>query len=174
MQQIALSLCLLNDQFRTRMKNVLYMIALGGLFLLNDSCSKNDACRDKTVQTEQAAILAYASANNITGQLHSTGIYYQVTNPGSGTTPTPYNKVFVTYTGKRMDGTVFDSQSNSTLTGWTLGGLIQGWQIGLQLIQKGGSIKLIIPSSLAYGCQGVTGIDGNSILYFDVTLVDVQ
>ena len=174
MQQIALSLCLLNDQFRTRMKNILYMIALSGLFLLNDGCAKNDACRDKTVQSEQAAILAYASANGITGQLHSTGIYYQVTNPGSGTAPTPYNKVFVTYTGKRMDGTVFDSQSNSTLTGWTLGGLIQGWQIGLQLIQKGGSIKLIIPSSLAYGCQGVTGINGNSILYFDVTLVDVQ
>lgn len=156
------------------MKNLLYVFALGGLMFLNGGCSKNDACRDKTVQSEQAAILAYASANGITGQLHSTGIYYQVTNPGSGVTPTPYNKVFVTYTGKRMDGTVFDSQSNATLTGWTLGGLIQGWQIGLQLIQKGGSIKLIIPSSLAYGCQGVTGIAGNSILYFDVTLVDVQ
>jgi len=51
--------------------------------------------------------------------------------------------------------------------------LIAGWQIGLPLIHKGGEIKLIVPSSLAYGC-GNGPLPANSILYFDIHLVDVQ
>ncbi|MGB3162737.1 MAG: FKBP-type peptidyl-prolyl cis-trans isomerase [Chitinophagaceae bacterium] len=54
-----------------------------------------------------------------------------------------------------------------------MGGTIPGFQIGLQLIQKGGVIKMIIPSSLAYGCSGQGTIAGNSILFFEVELVDV-
>jgi len=71
-----------------------------------------------------------------------------------------------------LDGTTFDQQTDASKTGWPLGSLIAGWQIGLPLIQKGGKIKLIVPSSLAYGCGG--NLPANSILYFDVHLVDVQ
>ena len=65
------------------------------------------------------------------------------------------------------------SRQTPTQTGWTLGSLIPGWQIGLPLIQKGGEIKLIVPSSLAYGC-GSGPLPPNSVLYFDIHLVDVQ
>jgi hypothetical protein len=66
-----------------------------------------------------------------------------------------------------MNGTTFDSSNNVTLP---LNALIEGFKIGLPLIGIGGRIKLIIPSSLAYGCQGGGSIPSNSPLYFDITL----
>lgn len=146
-----------------------FITITGGIGCIKDT----DGCRNKTVESEQAAILAYASANGIAGATHSSGIYYQVINPGSGFTPSVTSKVFVTYTGKLLDGTQFDA-GTTPAEGWILGSLIQGWQIGLPLIQKGGTIKLIIPSSLAYGCSGKFTIPGNAILYFEITLNDVQ
>jgi FKBP-type peptidyl-prolyl cis-trans isomerase FkpA len=168
------------------LKNIFYlskthMKTFGSLLFLlvilgNLSCLKGEvnSCTPKTVQSEQAVMLAYASANGINATVHSSGLYYEITNPGSGPTPSGTSKVYVKYTGKLTDGTVFDSQTNASLTGWVLNGLITGWQIGLPLIQKGGTIKLIIPSSLAYGCQTVGSIPANSVLYFEIELVDVQ
>ena len=144
-----------------------YLVTYG-----STSCIKDVGCQDKTVQSEQAAMAAYATANSIAGITHTSGVYYQVTNTGSGPTPTVTSQVSVRYTGKRLDGTVFDSQTGAPVT-FGLGGTIPGFQIGLQLIQKGGVIKMIIPSSLAYGCGGQGNIAGNTILFFEVELVDV-
>jgi FKBP-type peptidyl-prolyl cis-trans isomerase FkpA len=138
------------------------------------SCIKDTACKNKTVESEQGAIVAYAAANSITAVAHSSGLYYQIITQGTGATPTLNSKISVTYTGKLTNGTIFDSGTTPAGGGWALGGLIPGWQLGIPLIQKGGQIKLIIPSSLAYGCQGYGTIPGNSILYFDIQLTDVQ
>ncbi|MEQ1623714.1 MAG: FKBP-type peptidyl-prolyl cis-trans isomerase, partial [Sediminibacterium sp.] len=82
--------------------------------------------------------------------------------------------VYVTYSGKLLNGTEFDKGTNPSLTGWTLNQLIDGWKIGLPLLKKGGKIKLVVPSSLAYGCSGSGSIPSNSPLYFEISLVDVQ
>ncbi len=154
------------------MKRLVLILSFCGLLLSITGCLKNDSCQDKTVQSEQATILAYAAANSITATAHSSGMYYEVANPGSGPTPSLTSQVSVKYTGKFMDGTVFESRIATPVT-FVLGGVISGWQIGLRLIQKGGTIKLIIPSSLAYGCTGYGGIPGNKVLYFEIELVDV-
>jgi FKBP-type peptidyl-prolyl cis-trans isomerase FkpA len=73
-----------------------------------------------------------------------------------------------------MNGQVFDEQLTPNATAWELKGLIQGWIIGIPLIQEGGHIKLIVPSSLGYGCDQYYSIPGNSVLYFDINLIDVQ
>jgi FKBP-type peptidyl-prolyl cis-trans isomerase len=147
---------------------LLYIIVLG-----TSSCLKDNECQDKTIQSEAAAIAAYASANGIVGTTHSSGVYYQVTVPGTGITPTANSTVSVRYTGKLITtGAVFDSQTGSPVN-FPLGGTIQGFRIGLQQVGKGGTIKFIIPSSLAYGCTGNGNIPSNSILYFEVQLVDV-
>lgn len=146
---------------------LLYIVFSGA-----SSCVKDDTCQNKTIQSEAAAIAAYAAANGITGTTHSSGIYYQVTVPGTGITPTANSTVSVRYTGKLLNGTVFDSQTTAAVN-FPLGGTIIGFQIGLQQVAKGGTIKFIIPSSLAYGCNGTGTIPGNSILYFEVQLVDV-
>lgn len=157
------------------MKKISLVLSLVLLLVGGIGCIKDTGCQNKSIDSERAAIQAYASANSITATAHSSGVYYQIISPGSGVTPNSNSKVFVTYTGKLLDGTQFDAGTTPiTGGGWQLSGLISGWQVGLTLIQKGGSIKLIIPSSLAYGCQGAGTIPGNSILFFDITLNDVQ
>lgn len=132
----------------------------------------DDGCQDKTIQSEEAAINAYAAANGIVGTRHSSGVYYQVTVSGVGQTPTVNSQISVRYTGKLLDGTVFDSQTTTPAI-FNLGGTIPGFQIALQQVSEGGTIKFIIPSSLAYGCNGSGTIPSNSILYFEVQLIDV-
>jgi FKBP-type peptidyl-prolyl cis-trans isomerase FkpA len=72
---------------------------------------------------------------------------------------------------------VFDQETNQL---YTLGGLIAGWQQGLPLISKGGVIKLYIPPSLGYGNTAQDGKNGNvaipanSILIFNIDLINVQ
>ena len=154
------------------MKKTCFIVLISSLLFIGTGCLKDNSCQNKTVQSEQAAITAYASANGIVGISHSSGVYYQVTTPGSGPTPTTSSQVSIRYTGKLLNGTVFDSQTGTPVT-FGLGGTIPGFQIGLQLIQKGAVIKMVIPSSLAYGCAGSSSIPGSSILFFEVQLVDV-
>lgn len=155
------------------MKKTVVLSFLLSLVFANESCIKNEVCKDKTVDSERATIAGYAAANGITGTEHSSGVYYQITNPGSGATPTATSTVTVKYTGKLLNGTIFDNQT-ATPVAVNLGQVIQGWKIGLPLIQKGGTIKLIIPSSLGYGCNGFGTVPANSILYFEIELVDVN
>jgi FKBP-type peptidyl-prolyl cis-trans isomerase FkpA len=141
------------------------------------SCGKTSTsgCTPVTVASEQTALVSYCTTNSINYTAHSSGILYEIVNPGSGTSPTLSSRIYITYSGQLFNGTVFDSQSNASLTGWSLSSLIDGWKIGLPLIKKGGRIKLVIPSSLAYGCAGSgTTIPANTPLFFDISLVDVQ
>ncbi|HLG40499.1 MAG TPA: FKBP-type peptidyl-prolyl cis-trans isomerase [Chitinophagaceae bacterium] len=116
---------------------------------------------------------AFALANGISATTHSSGLMYEIVDTGTGITASADSRVYITYTGQLPDGTTFDQQTNSSLTGWRLNELIEGWKIGIPLIKEGGHIRLIIPSSMGYGCTGFGAIPGNSILFFDISLVDV-
>jgi FKBP-type peptidyl-prolyl cis-trans isomerase FkpA len=153
------------------MRTIILSLLLVSLF--SSGCNKEKECTPVPASAEESQMQAYATANGLTAVKHSSGLYYQVTNPGTGATPTINSKVTVTYTGKLLNGTVFDQVTYPAVT-FPLSGVIEGWQLGIPLIKKGGKIKLIIPSSLAYGCTGVSTIPGNSVLYFDIDLVDVQ
>jgi FKBP-type peptidyl-prolyl cis-trans isomerase FkpA len=156
------------------MKKIILIPFISFLLIPGTSCVKEKPCVNKTVASEDGAMVAFANANSITATRHSSGMYYQIMAGGSGTVPTLGNTVSVTYTGKLLDGTVFESSGANPTPLIPLAQFIPGWQIGLQQIQKGGSIKLIVPSSMAYGCRGAGVIPGNSILYFEITLVEVQ
>jgi FKBP-type peptidyl-prolyl cis-trans isomerase FkpA len=71
-----------------------------------------------------------------------------------------------------LNGTVFDGTTTQPIS-FKLGQVISGWQIGIPLIQKGGKIRLLIPSGLAYGPDGQGPIPGNAVLDFDIELLDV-
>lgn len=139
-------------------------------------CSKDKKpCSPKSPASEVSQIQAYALANGINVTAHSSGIYYEIINPGSGSVANSNSKIVITYTGKFMNGNTFDEMlTPNTQQPWDLNGLIEGWIIGIPLIQEGGHIKLIVPSSLAYGCDQYYSIPGNSVLFFDIHLVDVQ
>ncbi len=138
------------------------------------------ACKKSTTTTFDAAaqaaaddvkIQAYIKANNITAVKDASGLYYQVLTPGSGTAPTVKSTVTVAYTGKLLDGTVFQTLPNYT---GVLGNLIEGWKIGIPFIKPQGRILLIIPSGLAYGLPGKGTIPPNTVLIFTIDLVQVQ
>lgn len=134
-------------------------------------CSKKDKDNGCTPAAElDAQMQAYITANGITATKDPSGMYYQVIVPGTGATPTINSTVNVTYAGKYINNTAFDGGTTS----FPLNGVIDGWQIGIPLIKKGGKIKLIIPPYLAYGCADYRGIPGNSVLVFDVELLDVK
>ncbi|MBI3137654.1 MAG: FKBP-type peptidyl-prolyl cis-trans isomerase [Sphingobacteriales bacterium] len=155
------------------MKQFIVILSVFFVLISGMACLKDNSCKAKTVESEKATMLSYAASNGITATEHSSGIMYQVVTAGSGPAPTLSSTVSVRYTGKLLDGTVFDSQTGNPIS-FPLNQVIPGWQIGLPLIQEGGLIKLIIPSSLCYGCTGVGAIPGNSVLYFEIQLVDVQ
>ena len=148
-------------------------------FIVAASCGKaansGTPCSDIAPAADSTALLSFARTNGITPVKDTTGLYYQIITQGTGTTPSDNSVIFVTYTGTRMDGVIFDSTTNASKTGFQLGTLIPGWRIGLPKIQVGGHIKLLIPSAYGYGCQGAgTAIPPNSPIYFDLTLVSVQ
>ena len=149
-----------------------YFLLMASVLMMSCSgCMKDDkGCSNVKPADEEAQILAYAAANGITATKHSSGMYYEVVNPGSGAKPTSSSVVSVKYTGKMLNGTQFDQSLNPI--SFPLNGVIEGWTVGIPLIARGGKIKLIIPSSLAYGCNGRQPIPPNTVLYFDIELVN--
>jgi FKBP-type peptidyl-prolyl cis-trans isomerase FkpA len=153
------------------------MLTLALLSVLFYGCLKSETstppCTDIPPASEEPPITAFCHANNITYTKDSSGIFYQILDMGTSPTPTLNSMVSVIYVAKYLDGTILD-QPAAPITN-PLNSLIVGWQIGLQLIGKGGHIKMVVPSSLCYGCNGVPGhVPPNAIIYFDITLTDVQ
>jgi len=106
----------------------------------------------------------------------ASGLQYKVLQEGSGTSPVATDKVKVHYTGKLLDGTVFDSSvERGEPISFALNQVIPGWTEGVQLMKPGAKYEFTIPSELAYGAQGAPGaIPPNSVLIFYVELIEVQ
>ncbi|MBO4943595.1 MAG: FKBP-type peptidyl-prolyl cis-trans isomerase [Muribaculaceae bacterium] len=104
------------------------------------------------------------------------GLQYEVIAEGAGDSPKASDTVKVHYTGKLIDGTVFDSsveRGEPATFGVTQ--VIPGWVEALQLMKPGSKWRLFIPSQLAYGPQGAGGVIGpNQTLIFDVELLEVN
>lgn len=104
-----------------------------------------------------------------------TGLRYEIIKPGDGAKPKPNETVKVHYTGSLVDGTVFDSSvQRGEPVEFELDQVIPGWTEGLQLIGKGGKMKLYVPAKLAYGDEGRPGIPPGSTLVFEVELLDIK
>lgn len=146
-----------------------YILILTLIIAGFSSCKKSDSFDPaKQAVTDDAAIQSYMSANSITGATKdASGLYYKVLIPGTGAYPTVSSKVTVNYTGKLLNGTVFDS-GNIGNTG--LAGLVKGWQIGILHINTGGRILLLVPSALGYGNSASGSIPKNSVLIFTIDL----
>lgn len=142
----------------------------------NIACNKNSDCNfsytNDTSSSQKAAMIAFCTANNINYTIHSSGVLYQIITPGNATKPNACSSVSASYTGTYLNNNVFNA--SAAPVDFSLSGVIQGWTIGVPLIGVGGEIKLVIPSSLAYGTQGRSPIPPNTPLYFDVKLTAVK
>ena len=159
-----------------KFKYIILLVCIAGCFA---ACKKNvpvdDYDPNPQFMADTTAIRAFIKTNNIPAQKDSYGIFYQIIEPGSGSvTYQGSTKITADYDGRLLNGTLFDS-SKGTPVSFTLGQVIAGWQIGIQKIQKGGKIRLIIPSYYGYGTASPSSsIPANSVLDFTITLTDVQ
>ena len=124
--------------------------------------------------------LGFLAKNKANPKVKTTasGLQYEVLKEGDGNTkPKASDVVQVKYTGKLLDGTVFDStdKNGGAPMDINLGGVIKGWAEGIQLMSKGSKYRFYIPSDLAYGDQGAGGeIPGGATIIFDVELVNIK
>jgi FKBP-type peptidyl-prolyl cis-trans isomerase FkpA len=166
------------------MTRKLFNYSLFFILFLQLSCLKvNTDCEFKPCQfvapaSETQAINTYMGANALTGTQHCSGLYYNITNAGSGKSPDGCSYVYVKYTGRTTSGVVFDQRTTSQLI--NLNQVITGWRAAIPLLKPGGTMTLYVPPYLGYGTQelkdsnGNVIVPGNSILIFDIELVSVQ
>ncbi len=159
--------------------------------------AKKQQEKAETAAAEQITVDAkiiedYLAQNGIETQSTEAGLKYVITQEGNGEKPANGNTVVVNYTGKLLDGTMFDSSVEEDAKAGSVytegrdydkpfefplgqGRVIKGWDIGIGLLSKGAKATLYIPSSLGYGARGAGGkIGPNAILVFDVELVDFK
>ena len=138
------------------------------------------ACDSEEVFDEQEQlaidrqlITEYLADNNITAeQIGETGIYYAISQSGTGDNAEFASSVYADYRGYLLDGTEFDSGTIDFVVGAE--SVIQGWELGFQELNKGASATLFIPSKYGYGSSRQGTIPANSVLLFDVTVVDIR
>lgn len=139
-----------------------------------------------------AEIDTYLEENGIEAETTEEGLRYVITQEGSGAKPEAGQTVAVNYTGKLLDGTMFDSSIESVAKEGGVyqegrqydkplefplgkGRVIKGWDIGIALLNKGAKATLYVPSGLGYGPRRAGAkIGPNSILIFDVELIDIK
>ena len=144
------------------------------------SCSKLDKTDDENFDyagqfiKDTTAIRAFIISRKIPAvKDEKTGLFYQIIIPGTGKS-TYLGGVTANYTGSLLDGTVFDSSKGTPVTFKPLSSVIEGWQIGVPLIQPGGRIRLIIPSKLGYKNSKTMPFPPNSILDFTIDVISAD
>jgi FKBP-type peptidyl-prolyl cis-trans isomerase FklB len=104
----------------------------------------------------------------------ASGLQYKVLTMGKGAKPKSTDKVKVNYEGHLSDGTLFDSSiQRGEPASFELDQVIGGWAEGLQLMPVGSKFEFTIPPALGYGDQGAGAIPPNSVLVFQVELLEI-
>ena len=124
----------------------------------------------------------YLAKNNIKAQKTASGIYYVIHKEGKGANATKGQSVTIDYTGKTLDGKMFDSNTDPSKGhvkpfSFTVGTgqVIPGWDEAATLLKKGSVATVYIPSPLGYGPRGAgADIGPNSVLMFDMEVKDIK
>jgi FKBP-type peptidyl-prolyl cis-trans isomerase FkpA len=130
--------------------------------------------RDQS-EIDEDILSEYLTENGIEAIRDESGLYYEIIEEGEGDNVPANALIDVSYKGSFINGKSF---TEGTLSGQPLSGLIEAWKIGIPLLQKGSKAKLYCPSQLAYGSaprydnQGNITIPGNSILIYDIEVVN--
>lgn len=176
----------MNQQLQPWMKSGDYCtweVRMVSLQSEEEMLKEKEAKEKEQIGKDDDIIKKYLADNGITNaQKTANGLYYVVTKEGNGVYPTKGQKVSVNYTGKLIDGTVFDSNVDPKFNHVEpfkvpigVGNVIKGWDEGMMLFSKGGKGTLFIPSGLGYGANGAGGAIGpNAVLIFDIELLDIE
>lgn len=133
--------------------------------------------QEKATKLAKEAGEKFLEENGKKEGVHTTasGLQYVIEKEGTGKQPGATDNVTVHYTGRLLDGKVFDSSvARGEPATFPLNRVIPGWTEGLQLMKEGAKYVFFIPSDLAYGAQGAgRDIPPHSTLIFEVELIKV-
>ncbi len=150
------------------MQKILFSILL--LAVLVSGCRKEE---EDQATKDKAAIEAYLEENSLQAESLSSGLFYIIEELGIGDAfPNTNSIVKISYTGYLLNGDEFDGTAPGQPIEIPLADTIEGWKQGIPLFKKGGKGTLLIPSELGYGDRAIGSIPANSVLIFDITLVD--
>ncbi|MCR8666408.1 FKBP-type peptidyl-prolyl cis-trans isomerase [Aestuariibaculum sp. M13] len=118
-------------------------------------------------------IQEYLTENEIIAQSTDSGLYYTITEEGTGTYPTSTDNVTITYSGYLLNGEIF---GESTVSGesFDLDKVIEGFTEGIPYFKEGSKGTLFIPAHLGYGNFDNYPIPGGSVLIFDIELKSIN
>ncbi|TWR28182.1 FKBP-type peptidylprolyl isomerase [Mucilaginibacter achroorhodeus] len=149
------------------------------------------AQKEAMLKKEPAAMNKYVADKNLKVTKTASGIMYQITKPGSGPNIQVGDTAVLNYTGRLLNGKVFDSslpEETKKIKGYDprrkpepikvkvgAGNVIKGWDEGLLLLNKGAKATFVIPSELGYGEQGIGNgvIPAYAPLTFDVEILNI-
>lgn len=164
---------------------------MGRLLLFVLFCAGLAGCGKVNTDAQQAQIQLgidtvlirqYINNTNATGFLRdvtngvATGVYYRIDTLGTGNALfSSSTLVTVGYSGSLMGGSVVLPQTGNIHPSYQYGQMILGWQYGIKHIKKGGTVRVLIPSGLAYGPyeQPQLGLPANAILDYTIKLYDI-
>ncbi len=169
---------------------VLGFIASSCLDVENEEPCFQPECVKEQLEKDIVIIQNYLDDNNLQAERHPSELFYIIHQETDSALANRGQELLVNYTGRFLDGKVFDTSVDSVAREagiynesrdyqpfkFTLGEgrVIQGWEIGFSLIRKGSTATLIIPSYLAYGPRGSGSIAPNTVLLFEVELVNIR
>ncbi|MGB4774310.1 MAG: FKBP-type peptidyl-prolyl cis-trans isomerase [Daejeonella sp.] len=129
----------------------------------------------KLPEYDDLSINKYLQANSLTGFTKSaSGLYYKIADAGTGSPITVDSVITAEYTGKLLNGSVFDQTSTGAGATFRLSDLVEGWKESVPLIKQGGTIRIIVPSKLGYGLPGSTAVPPFSSLDFNIKVTNVS
>ncbi|ACV68616.1 FKBP-type peptidyl-prolyl cis-trans isomerase [Desulfohalobium retbaense] len=142
--------------------------------LLQEQQKKQQETAAKNAEAGRAFLEANKAKEGV--QTTESGLQYKVVEKGDGPQPDADDVVTVHYTGKLVNGTVFDSsRERGKPATFPVNGVIPGWTEALQMMHEGAQWQVVLPADLAYGArQAGPQIGPNSTLVFDVELLEVQ
>ncbi|MGI4751786.1 MAG: FKBP-type peptidyl-prolyl cis-trans isomerase [Janthinobacterium lividum] len=184
--------------FMAKGASVIYLLKIEKIQSLDQAMAERKAAEAKIAEgneklkaEEVQHIAKYVAALNPPAKKTASGLYYQVVIPSTKPKPLPGDTLLVNYTGRTLDGKVFDTNSKDEAQKAGVlqpgrpyepfqfvvkhGDVIPGWDEGFLLLNQGSKARLIIPSKLAYAERGAgADIAPYSPLVFDVELLSIK
>ena len=133
--------------------------------------------KQEQINLDLDRIQGYLNENNLEGfESLDNGLHYKILEEGNSSFPKNGDTLDVEYVGQLLNGLEFDRSYTNQPFEFILGSneVIQGWELGVPLIDEEGTILLIIPSGLAYGTTTSGSIPENSVLIFRIKLLDIR
>jgi len=148
-----------------------YTLALLGMIVLFSSCKKE---YESIESIDDAKIQAYIQKNNIPAVKDPSGFYYQILDQGTGGPLLNKDSVLFNLTEQSLTGTVYSSPTVFSNQGTYLGyvGFLtaESYRIAMLAVNRGGKVRIIVPSYLAYGKNGKGNVPPNEIIVAEISI----